>query len=75
MRPLPPIHFSVVASLEDELEEWENQLLAWTWSYDPDRIRAACQEIRDTAGSRGWAIDERIRVPAVVRWWAFDLVA
>jgi SAM-dependent methyltransferase len=74
LRALPAINFTLETSLAEELGEWERQLLAWTWPYDPEQIKAACDEIRDTASARGWALHDRVRVPSVVRWWAFDLV-
>ncbi len=74
LRTLPTIGFTVETSLAEELEAWESQILAWTWPYDPEQIRAACGEIRAVASPRGWDIEERVRVPAQVQWWAFDLL-
>ncbi|HMC40710.1 MAG TPA: class I SAM-dependent methyltransferase [Acidimicrobiales bacterium] len=74
MRALPAIHFDVETSLGEDLDEWERQILAWTWPYPAAQIAAACRAIRAAAGSRGWAVDEQVRARAVVQWWAFDLL-
>lgn len=71
-RALRPVRFSEEASLVEDLEMWENQLLAWTWPYSPSQMRGACDEIRAVAASRGWAMDAKVRLEAVIQWWAFD---
>jgi ubiquinone/menaquinone biosynthesis C-methylase UbiE len=74
VRALPPIRFSVETSLAEELAEWESQILAWTWPYAAEQMRDACDEIRAAASSRGWAMQTKVRAPALVQWWAFDLL-
>jgi ubiquinone/menaquinone biosynthesis C-methylase UbiE len=71
-RALPEIRFTIESSLAEDLDVWERQILAWTWSYAPEQLRDACDEIRAIAGSRGWSIDEKVQLEDVVRWWAFD---
>ena len=71
-RALRPVHFTEEVSLADELEVWEKQLLAWTWPYTSLQMRRACDEIRAIAASRGWTIDAKLRLEAVIQWWAFD---
>jgi SAM-dependent methyltransferase len=73
VRALPLIRFSLSTSLADELGEWEQQHLAWTWPYEPAQIHAACDEIRSVAGRRGWRLDEAQTVPSAIQWWAFDV--
>ena len=74
-RALRPIHFNMDVSLADDLAEWENQILAWTWPYSSEQMRSACGEIRAAAGSRGWTIESRIRLETALQWWAFDYPA
>jgi ubiquinone/menaquinone biosynthesis C-methylase UbiE len=71
-RPLPAVAFSIDSSLEDDLHEWENQILAWTWPYTPDQMKEACSAIRSAAKAEGWPPDRRVRVTPVIQWWAFD---
>jgi ubiquinone/menaquinone biosynthesis C-methylase UbiE len=73
-RALPPIHFTEETSVAEDLEEWENQILSWTWPYTPEQMSSACDEIRATAGSLGWAIHCKVRVQALIQWWAFDFL-
>jgi ubiquinone/menaquinone biosynthesis C-methylase UbiE len=73
-RALPEVRFTFESSLADDLYEWENQILAWTWRYSPEQMRAGCDEIRSSAPAHGWAIEEKVRLEAVIQWWAFDLV-
>jgi ubiquinone/menaquinone biosynthesis C-methylase UbiE len=73
-RALPPIQFSEESTLADNLDVWENQILAWTWPYTPEQMRAACEEIRGAASGLGWDLDEKVQLEAVIQWWAFDLV-
>jgi ubiquinone/menaquinone biosynthesis C-methylase UbiE len=73
-RALRPVQFKVESSLADDLEEWENQILAWTWPYTSLQMRNACDEIRAVADSRGWTIDAKVRLNVVIQWWAFDYV-
>ena len=72
-RTLRPIHFTVTASLAEDLEEWENQIRAWTWDYAPEQMRRACDEIRATAVSLGTDIHEKVSIQELIQWWAFDL--
>jgi ubiquinone/menaquinone biosynthesis C-methylase UbiE len=72
-RALPSIRFTVEMSVVEDLEEWENQILAWTWTYSPEQMRVACDEIRRTAASIGWDIHKKVRLEALIQWWAFDL--
>jgi ubiquinone/menaquinone biosynthesis C-methylase UbiE len=71
-RALPPIQFTEEVSLAEDLEEWENQILAWTWAYPPEQLRVACDEIRATALSLGWDIYQKVCIQAFIQWWAFD---
>lgn len=75
LRALPTIQFPLDTRLADELADWENQILAWTWSYTPEQIQEACAEIRASAATEGWVLDEMVRVPSQVQWWAFDLLS
>jgi ubiquinone/menaquinone biosynthesis C-methylase UbiE len=72
-RALPEVRFTIESRLADDLYEWENQILAWTWPYTREQLRAACEEIRSSAPALGWALDETAQLEAVIQWWAFDL--
>jgi ubiquinone/menaquinone biosynthesis C-methylase UbiE len=74
-RALPTIKFTIQASLAEDLDEWHNQILAWTWAYTPEQMQSACDEIRATAGSLGWALDQKVPIEETIQWWAFDLMA
>jgi ubiquinone/menaquinone biosynthesis C-methylase UbiE len=71
-RALRPLKFTIESSLGDDLKEWEDQILAWTWPYTSLQMRSACEEIRAVASSRGWTVDRKVRLEAVIQWWAFD---
>jgi ubiquinone/menaquinone biosynthesis C-methylase UbiE len=71
-RALRPVRFTEESSLADDLDEWENQILAWTWPYTSLQMRNAGDEIRASAASRGWIINAKVRLEAVIQWWAFD---
>jgi ubiquinone/menaquinone biosynthesis C-methylase UbiE len=73
-RTLPAIRFTIEASLAEDLEEWQNQILAWTWAYTAEQMQGACDEIRDAAASLGWALDQRVPIKETIQWWAFDVV-
>jgi ubiquinone/menaquinone biosynthesis C-methylase UbiE len=73
-RALPSIKFTTQASLAEDVEEWQNQILAWTWAYTGAQIQGACDEIRTTARSLGWALDQKVSIEETIQWWAFDPV-
>lgn len=73
LRPLPPVEMSWDARLGDQVREWEDQVLAWTWSYPSEQMRKACDAVRQSAPGLGWPIDEDVPLSKVIQWWAFDL--
>jgi ubiquinone/menaquinone biosynthesis C-methylase UbiE len=73
-RALPKVRFTEQTTLAENLDVWENQILAWTWPYSPEQMRAACDEIRGSAPGLGWDLDQKVELEAVIQWWAFDLV-
>jgi ubiquinone/menaquinone biosynthesis C-methylase UbiE len=72
-RALPPVEMSWEARLVDDLQEWETQILAWTWPYSPEQMREACSDIRRSAPRLGWSLEEEVPITQVIQWWAFDL--
>jgi ubiquinone/menaquinone biosynthesis C-methylase UbiE len=72
MRPLPPVPFPVTRTLAQDLDEWERRIHSWTWSYGPDQVKLACDEVRSWARARSWPLDRAVTVERVIRWWAFD---
>jgi ubiquinone/menaquinone biosynthesis C-methylase UbiE len=73
-RALPPLRYTEQTSLAADLDEWENQILAWTWPYTREQMGAGCDEIRRRAPALGWDLDEKVQLEVVIQWWAFDLV-
>lgn len=71
-RELEPVTVTAHRSLAEDLESWEEQIHSWTWPYSADQMRQACDEIRAVAGSRGWALEEKVVIGHAIRWWAFD---
>lgn len=71
-RALPAIQFTVQATLAEDLQAWENQMLAWTWTYTPEQMHQACDQIRATAVRVGWDIHEKVLIHDSVQWWAFE---
>jgi hypothetical protein len=69
------VHFVEPASLAGDLDEWRNQILAWTWPYEADQMGEACDEIAREARAAGWSLEEQVQLDAVIQWWAFDLEA
>lgn len=70
LRRLPAIKVHVRRSLEQDLQDWEQQVHSWTWGYDAAVMSEACAAIRAEATRR--------RLPRVaefdhaIQWWGFD---
>lgn len=73
VRPLPPVEMSWDARLGEQLQAWEDQILAWTWPYTSQQMHEACAEIRESAPRMGWPLEEGFPVTEVIQWWAFDV--
>jgi ubiquinone/menaquinone biosynthesis C-methylase UbiE len=73
-RALRPVQFTAEAKLADDLDAWENQVLAWTWPYTSAQMRSACDDIRAFAGTLYWTIDAKVRLEEAIQWWVFDYV-
>ena len=72
MRPLDPGPMTVRRTLALDLEEWENQIHAWTWPYSARQIGAACVEVRAWAASERWPLEREVELERIIQWWAFD---
>ena len=72
MRPLSPVPFPVTRTLARDLDEWERQIHSWTWPYDPQQIKLACDEVRTWAQFQSWPLERAVTVERVIRWWAFE---
>ena len=73
-RPLPAVSMTVRRSLARDLHDFEHQLHAWTWDYEPDHMAAACGEVRRWAESSGWNLNAEVDLERVIQWWAFEAV-
>ncbi len=71
-RRLRPVSMMVRRSLSQDLDHWERQIYAWTWSYTLEQMRDACDDIRQWARDEGWRLGERLERQRVIQWWAFE---
>jgi hypothetical protein len=71
VRPLPVVTMTATRRLQEDLDEWEQQIHSWTWFYDAARIRAVVAGVRAEAARRGWPLDREAELTRQIQWWAF----
>jgi ubiquinone/menaquinone biosynthesis C-methylase UbiE len=74
LRRLPAVEMTESRSLRQDIDEWEHQVLAWTWPYSAAQMRTACNAVREWAATDGWPIDAEVDVTRAIQWWAFELL-
>jgi ubiquinone/menaquinone biosynthesis C-methylase UbiE len=72
VRPLRPLVMTVWRSLQQDLDELERQIHAWTWPYDADQMRAACDDVVAWATDQRWPLDREVELQRTIQWWAFE---
>jgi ubiquinone/menaquinone biosynthesis C-methylase UbiE len=72
VRPLRPLGMTVLRSLQQDLDELEHQIHAWTWPYDADQMRAACHDVVAWAANQRWPLDREVELQRTIQWWAFE---
>jgi SAM-dependent methyltransferase len=70
-RPLSAVPMTVTRTLAGDLDEWERQIHAWTWSYPAEQMARACDEIRRWAQASGMPLDEPVEVRRLIQWWGY----
>jgi len=73
LRRLPAVHMTAHRSLQQDLDEWQAQIHAWTWPYEADQMVVACEAVRAHAVSDGLSLSEKVDLHRTIQWWAFDL--
>lgn len=71
VRALPVVTMTVPRRLDEDLEEWEQQIHSWTWFYDIGQIEPAVAAVREEAKRRGWPLDREVELTRTIQWWAF----
>jgi SAM-dependent methyltransferase len=72
VRPLAPLTMTFRQTLNQDLDEWERQMHAWTWPYTPEQLRAACADIRAWAADDNWPLDQEFELERTIQWWVFE---
>jgi ubiquinone/menaquinone biosynthesis C-methylase UbiE len=71
LRRLPGVTMAVRRSLRQDLEEWENQIHAWTWRYSAQQMREASAAVRAWASDHAANLDEEVELERSIQWWCF----
>ncbi len=71
-RQLTPVELVIHRSLGQDLDEFERQIHSWTWPYQSDQMRTACDALRSRARGEGRPLDEEVGIARIIQWWAFD---
>jgi hypothetical protein len=71
-RALPAVPFAVTRTLAEDLDNWEQQIYSWSWDYQPEQMKAVCDDIRRWATQQGRDLDRPTTLWRTIRWLAFD---
>lgn len=71
VRALPAVTMIVTHRLEEDLEDWAQQIHSWTWFYRADEISRAVAAVREEASRRDWPVDREVELTRTIQWWAF----
>jgi ubiquinone/menaquinone biosynthesis C-methylase UbiE len=72
VRALVPVEMTVRRRLQQDLDDCEQQIPAWTWAYAPEELREACVAIRAWAAEEAWPLDREVDLARTIQWWAFE---
>jgi ubiquinone/menaquinone biosynthesis C-methylase UbiE len=75
LRRLEALHVPVSRTRRRDIEDLENQIYSWTWSYPAEQIKAVADHLRERARRDGLDLDEPGAVDYLLQWWAFDVPA